>query len=122
VAGGAIGLASLGTVPWTVVASTARSPANAARAAAAAAAARAGHPLHATAGQVKAAQASIFDHALPAGFSRGFVPSAGNAEASPRSPGGLPTPNWRSMPRVLDDPAPAFVTAEVAGDLSTAGH
>ena len=74
--GGAIGLAALGTVAWTVVANTVRNSANAARAVAAAAA-RGGHPLHATAAQAKAAQASIFDHALSAGFSRGFQISAG---------------------------------------------
>jgi EmrB/QacA subfamily drug resistance transporter len=74
--GGAIGLAVLGTVAWTVVANTARSSAAAAQAAAAAAA-RAGHPLHVTAAQAKAAQAGIYDHALAVGFSRGFVVSAG---------------------------------------------
>jgi EmrB/QacA subfamily drug resistance transporter len=74
--GGAIGLAVLGTVAWTVVANTARSSATAAKAAAAAAA-RAGHPLHVTAAQAKAAQAGIYDHALAVGFSRGFVVSAG---------------------------------------------
>jgi EmrB/QacA subfamily drug resistance transporter len=76
VVGGAIGLAILGTVAWTVFANTARNSANAAKAAAAAAA-KAGHPLHATAAQAKAAPASIFDHALSAGFSRGFEVSAG---------------------------------------------
>ncbi len=76
VIGGAIGLAILGTVAWTVFANTVRNSANAARAVAAAAA-RGGHPLHATAAQAKAAQASIFDHALSAGFSRGFQISAG---------------------------------------------
>jgi EmrB/QacA subfamily drug resistance transporter len=74
--GGAIGLAVLGTVAWTVVANTARSSAAAAKAAAAAAA-RAGHPLHVTAAQAKAAQTGIYDHALAVGFSRGFVVSAG---------------------------------------------
>jgi len=74
--GGAIGLAVLGTVAWTVVANTARSSAAAAKGAAAAAA-RAGHPLHVTAAQAKAAQAGIYDHALAVGFSRGFVVSAG---------------------------------------------
>ncbi|HEY2286218.1 MAG TPA: hypothetical protein VGH88_10800, partial [Streptosporangiaceae bacterium] len=53
----------------TVVATTARNSA-----AAAAAAARAGHPLAGTAAQVKAA---IYDHALSAGFARGFEVSAG---------------------------------------------
>ncbi|HTS98369.1 MAG TPA: MFS transporter [Streptosporangiaceae bacterium] len=74
--GGAIGLAILGTVAWTVVADTARNAAAAAKAAAGAAA-RAGHPLHLTAAQAKAAQAGIYDHALATGFSRGFVVSAG---------------------------------------------
>jgi hypothetical protein len=67
--GGSIGLAILGTVAWTVVSNTARNPA-----AAAAAAAKAGHPLAGTAAQVKAA---IYDHALSAGFGRGFEVSAG---------------------------------------------
>jgi EmrB/QacA subfamily drug resistance transporter len=74
--GGSIGLAILGTVAWTVVASTARHSVTAARTAAAAAA-RAGHPLHPTAVQAKAAAAGIYDHALSVGFSRGFVVSAG---------------------------------------------
>ncbi len=74
--GGSIGLAVLGTVAWSVVASTARSSAATAKAAAATAA-KAGHPLHATAAQAKAAQAGIYDHALAVGFSRGFEVSAG---------------------------------------------
>jgi EmrB/QacA subfamily drug resistance transporter len=74
--GGAIGLAVLGTVAWTVVANTARHSAAVAQAAAAAAA-KAGHPLHVTAAQAKAAQAGIYDHALAVGFSRGFDVSAG---------------------------------------------
>jgi EmrB/QacA subfamily drug resistance transporter len=73
--GGSIGLAVLGTVAWTVVADTAKSSTAHARAIAAAAKA-AGHPLHVTAVQAKAAQASIYDHALSVGFSRGFVVSA----------------------------------------------
>jgi EmrB/QacA subfamily drug resistance transporter len=76
--GGALGLAILGTVAWTVVSNTARNAAAAAKAATAAAA-RAGHPLHATAVQAKAAQASLYDHALAVGFSRGFEVSAGIA-------------------------------------------
>jgi EmrB/QacA subfamily drug resistance transporter len=76
--GGSIGLAILGTVAWTVVANTARNSAAAAKAAAAAAT-KAGHPLHATAAQAKAAQAGIYDHALSVGFSRGFEVSAGIA-------------------------------------------
>jgi EmrB/QacA subfamily drug resistance transporter len=76
--GGSIGLAILGTVAWTVVANTARNSAAAAKAALAAAA-RAGHPLHATVAQAKAAQTSLYDHALSTGFSRGFEVSAGIA-------------------------------------------
>jgi hypothetical protein len=67
--GGSIGLAILGTVAWTVVANTLHSST-----AAAAAAAKAGHPLAGTAAQVKTA---IYDHALSAGFARGFEVSAG---------------------------------------------
>ncbi len=74
--GGAIGLATLGTVAWTVVADTARNSAAAAKAAAIAAA-RAGHPLRLTALQAKAAQTALYDHALATGFSRGFIVSAG---------------------------------------------
>ncbi|MDX6389373.1 MAG: hypothetical protein QOJ73_436 [Streptosporangiaceae bacterium] len=69
--GGSIGLAVLGTVAWTVVANTARNAS-----VAAAAAAKAGHPLHGTAAQIKAA---IYNHALSVGFSRGFEVSAGIA-------------------------------------------
>ena len=67
--GGAIGLALLGTVAWTVVANTARSSA-----ASVASATRAGHPPAGTAAQIKTA---IYDHALSVGFSRGFEVSAG---------------------------------------------
>ena len=70
VVGSSIGLAILGTVAWTIFANAIRSSASSARAAAA------GHPLHATAAQAKAAQAAIFDHALSAGFSRGFEAAA----------------------------------------------
>jgi EmrB/QacA subfamily drug resistance transporter len=73
--GGSIGLAVLGTVAWTVVADTARKSAQHAAAVAAKAKA-AGHPLHVTAAQAKAAQSSIYDHALSVGFSRGFEVSA----------------------------------------------
>jgi uncharacterized membrane protein len=76
--GGSIGLAILGTVAWTVVANTARDSAAAAKAAAVAAA-KAGHPLHLTAAQAKAAQTGIYHHALAIGFSRGFDVSAGIA-------------------------------------------
>ena len=74
--GGAIGLGILGTVAWTVVTDTARNSAAAAKAAAIAAA-RAGHPLHLTAAQAKAAQTGLYDHALATGVSRGFIVSAG---------------------------------------------
>jgi len=74
--GGAIGLAILGTVAWTVVANTARNSAAAAKSAAVAAA-KAGHPLHLSAAQAKAAQTGLYDHALAIGFSRGFIVSAG---------------------------------------------
>ena len=67
--GGSIGLALLGTVAWTVVANTTRSSA-----ASVAATAKAGHPPAGTATQIKA---EIYDHALSAGFSRGFEVSAG---------------------------------------------
>ena len=70
--GGAIGLAVLGTVAWTVVADTARGSAAAARTAAVAAA-EAGHPVHVNAAH---AAAAIYDHALAVGFSRGFEVSA----------------------------------------------
>jgi EmrB/QacA subfamily drug resistance transporter len=73
--GGSIGLAVLGTVAWTVVSDTAKNSAAHAKAAAIAAA-KAGHPLHLTAAQAKAAQAGIYDHALSVGFSRGFEVSA----------------------------------------------
>jgi EmrB/QacA subfamily drug resistance transporter len=76
--GGSIGLAILGTVAWTVVASTARSSAAAAKAAAAKAAA-AGHAIVPTHAQMVQAQNAITDHALAAGFSRGFEVSAGVA-------------------------------------------
>jgi EmrB/QacA subfamily drug resistance transporter len=74
--GGAIGLAVLGTVAWTVVANTFRTSIAAGKATAAAAA-RAGHPLHLTAAQIKAGETQLYDHALAAGFSRGFEVSAG---------------------------------------------
>ena len=73
--GGSIGLALLGTVAWTVVANTARHSAEVAKAAAATAA-KAGHPVHLSAVQAKAATTAIYDHALSIGFSRGFEVSA----------------------------------------------
>ena len=74
--GGAIGLAVLGTVAWTVVNSTFHNSINAGKAAAAAAA-RAGHPLHLTPAQIKAGENQLYNHALAVGFSHGFVVSAG---------------------------------------------
>jgi EmrB/QacA subfamily drug resistance transporter len=64
--GGSIGLAVLGTVAWSAVASSLRSQA--------AAAARAG--LHATGARAAAAQAQMYHHALATGFSRGYLVSA----------------------------------------------
>jgi len=74
--GGSIGLAILGTVAWTVVATTARHSVAAAQAVASKAAA-AGHVLHPTAAQLAVAKRVITDHALATGFSRGFEVSAG---------------------------------------------
>jgi EmrB/QacA subfamily drug resistance transporter len=76
--GGSIGLAILGTVAWTVVATTARHSIAVAQAAAAKAAA-AGHVLHPTAAQLAVAKKVITDHSLAVGFSRGFEVSAGIA-------------------------------------------
>jgi EmrB/QacA subfamily drug resistance transporter len=70
--GGAIGLAVLGTVAWTVVSNSVHSQVTAL----AAAAARTGHTLHASGGQLPRA---IYNHALALGFSRGFLVSAGIA-------------------------------------------
>jgi hypothetical protein len=72
--GGSIGLAVLGTVAWSAVASNIRSGTTAA----AAAAAKAGsHPL--THAKAAALQQSIYQHALSVGFSRGYLVSAGIA-------------------------------------------
>jgi len=65
--GGSIGLAILGTVAWSAVASSLRSQA--------AAAARAG--VHASGARAAALQAKMYDHALATGFSRGYLVSAG---------------------------------------------
>jgi EmrB/QacA subfamily drug resistance transporter len=65
--GGSIGLAILGTVAWSAVASSLRSQA--------AAAARAGVP--AAGARAAAAQAQMYHHALATGFSRGYLVSAG---------------------------------------------
>ena len=70
--GGAIGLALLGTVAWTTVADSVRTQ----LAHAAAAAAKAGQPLPKPG---IPPPASIYDHALAVGFSRGFLVSAGIA-------------------------------------------
>jgi hypothetical protein len=70
--GGAIGLALLGTVAWTTVADSVRTQV----AHAAAAAAKAGRPLPKPGAPLPA---SIYDHALAVGFSRGFVVAAGIA-------------------------------------------
>ncbi len=68
--GGSIGLAVVGTVAWSAVASSLRS-----QAAAAAAAAKAG--AHRSAAQAAALQARMYHHALATGFSRGYLVSAG---------------------------------------------
>jgi EmrB/QacA subfamily drug resistance transporter len=70
--GGAIGLALLGTVAWTTVAESVSTQ----LAHAAEAAAKAGQPLPK---QGIPPPASIYDHALAVGFSRGFLVSAGIA-------------------------------------------
>jgi EmrB/QacA subfamily drug resistance transporter len=67
-AGGAIGLAVLGTVAWTVVANSIQ-----ATTAHAATAARAGHPPRPS----QAALTSIYHHALAIGFSRAYLAAAG---------------------------------------------
>lgn len=69
--GGAIGLAALGTVAWTAVASSARI-----QAIHAAAAARSGHAQ--LSAQVRA---SIYHHALAVGITRGFLAASGIALA-----------------------------------------
>jgi EmrB/QacA subfamily drug resistance transporter len=70
--GGAIGLALLGTVAWTTVAESIRTQV----AHAAAAAAKAGQPLPKPGTPLPA---SIYHHALTAGFSRAFLVAAGIA-------------------------------------------
>ena len=65
--GGSIGLAVVGTVAWSAVASNLRS--------AAAAAARAGG--HASGARAAALQTQIYHHALATGFSQGYLVSAG---------------------------------------------
>ncbi len=73
--GGSIGLALLGTVAWTVVASTARHAVAVAEATAAKAAA-AGNAIHPTPAQIAAFKRAVTDHSLAVGFSRGFELSA----------------------------------------------
>ena len=71
--GGSIGLAILGTVAWSAVA-------NSIHAQAAAAAAAAKHAtVHLSAAQQAAVQKAITDHAYSAGFSKGYLVSAGIA-------------------------------------------
>jgi hypothetical protein len=65
--GGSIGLAVVGTVAWSVVASSLRSQA--------AAAAKAG--VHVSGAGAAALQTKAYDHALATGFSRGYLVSAG---------------------------------------------
>ena len=65
--GGSIGLAVLGTVAWSAVASSLRSEA--------AAAARAG--AHVSGASAAAVRTEIYHHALATGFSRGYLVSAG---------------------------------------------
>jgi EmrB/QacA subfamily drug resistance transporter len=65
--GGSIGLAVIGTVAWSAVASSLRS--------AAAAAAKAGGPP--SGAQTALLQTRIYHHALASGFSRGYLVSAG---------------------------------------------
>ena len=71
--GGSIGLAILGTVAWSAVANSVHSQV-------AAAAAAAKHAtVHLSAAQQAAAQKAITDHAYSAGFSKGYLVSAGIA-------------------------------------------
>jgi hypothetical protein len=116
--GGSIGLAILGTVAWTVVANTARNSA-----AAAPAAATAGHPLAGTATQVKTA---IYDHALSAGFGRGFEVSAGimliDLAGAQTTPGTRlrtkPAPRWQ-RPDNPAGPGPAADDLREVTDVSS---
>jgi hypothetical protein len=71
--GGSIGLAILGTVAWSAVANSIHSQA-------AAAAAAAKHTsVHLSAAQQAALAKAMSDHALAAGFSKGYLVSAGIA-------------------------------------------
>jgi EmrB/QacA subfamily drug resistance transporter len=71
--GGSIGLAILGTVAWSAVANSIHSQVAAATAAAKHA------TVHLSAAQQAAAQKAITDHAFSAGFSKGYLVSAGIA-------------------------------------------
>jgi EmrB/QacA subfamily drug resistance transporter len=107
--GGSIGLAVVGTVAWSAVASSLRS--------AAAAAAKAG--VHVSGAKTAALRTQIYHHALATGFSRGFVVSAGilalamiialaavrarrqdqsGADTSPEPAGDTTSPNGRVRP------------------------
>ena len=70
--GGSVGLAVLGTVAWSAVASNLRSAA-----ASAAAAAKTAHAVHLSSAAQQAAELAISNHALAYGFSRGYLVSAG---------------------------------------------
>jgi EmrB/QacA subfamily drug resistance transporter len=72
--GGSIGLAVLGTVAWSAVASSIRS-----QAAAAAAAAKDHAAVHLSAAKAAALHKAVTDHALSAGFAKGYEVSAGIA-------------------------------------------
>jgi EmrB/QacA subfamily drug resistance transporter len=61
--GGSIGLAVLGTVAWSAVASNMRS----------AAASAAAHPAHLSPAAAKAAETAMSNHALATGFSQGYL-------------------------------------------------
>ena len=65
--GGALGLAVLGTVAWSAVASSLRSAAEAAH----------GSAAHLSPAAMKAAQVATANHALAHGFSSGYIVSAG---------------------------------------------
>jgi hypothetical protein len=65
--GGALGLAVLGTVAWSAVASSLRSAAEAAH----------GSVAHLSPAEMKAAQVATAHHALAHGFSSGYIVSAG---------------------------------------------
>ncbi|MBO0802749.1 MAG: MFS transporter [Nocardiopsaceae bacterium] len=76
--GGSIGLAVLGTVAWSSVASNLRAAVASARASAKAAAAS-GHPPHMSPAAVKAEKTAMVNHALATGFTHGYLVAAGIA-------------------------------------------